>query len=403
MNLSKTFINKFEERKFFIIVFLSCLILRIIISYNFGDKVLEYEWRTLVKNLYYNETFAMRNFGELYVPSIWMPPVYGFFIYLHALFFGFNENLPYYVIATQTFISSLTPIVFYKLLSLYFSKFLSALGSIIFGFFPLIVFASSQISSVTLFLFLLLCFIYLILVLKNKSSIKEVFLIGFIAGILLLTRRDFLLIYLISITYAFFFFKIKIRKLVLIFLISFLTISPYIIRNYIAFDKIIMHTGLGYNLWKAYNLNAKIEGGYEEPKNLITKLRSVKKNIFFRINEDEIYLNEAIKFIQDNPKKVINLFLDRMIAFYFYDWESTQKNYFNFFHLFPNLIIAVISLFGISVYNKKSKTLNYFFLLMLLIIFVYSVFALLPRYKTYIIPFQIIFSLSAIQYLIKKN
>ena len=72
-----------------------------------------------------------------------------------------------------------------------------------------------------------------------------------------------------------------------------MTISPYILRNYLAFDKFIVHSGLGYNLWKAYNSNAKVEGYYIQSDKLKSEINKVKKDIFYRINEDQIYLDEA--------------------------------------------------------------------------------------------------------------
>ena len=123
-----------------------------------------------------------------------MPPIYGYFVYIHALIFGYNENLANFVNFTQIILSSLTPIIFFKIISNFFSEKLSLFGAYIFSLFPLIVYSSSQISSVTIYLFLLLSFINLIVNLSNKNSFKIYLLIGILSGILLLTRRDFILI-----------------------------------------------------------------------------------------------------------------------------------------------------------------------------------------------------------------
>ena len=331
-----------------------------------------------------------------------MPPIYGYFVYVHALIFGLNENLAAYVICTQIIISSITPIIFYKIISKFFSQNLSLIGGFIFSLFPLIVYSSSQISSVSLYQFLFLAFIYLFLNLTNLKSYKNFILIGFLAGILILTRRDFVLIYIFSLFYLFLFLKINLKKIIYIVLVTVITISPYLIRNYIAFDKIIIQAGLGYNVWKAYNPNAKVEGYITESKDLEVQLNKVERDINYRINEDKIYLDQGKNYIAANPKKYLKLFFKRVFSFYFYDNNSSQKNYYNNFHIIPIIFISIFSLAGIIICNKKSIKYNYLILIMLILLFIYSSFALLPRYKIYILPFQILLSLSFIEFLLNK-
>jgi len=191
-------------------------------------------------------------------------------------------------------------------------------------------------------------------------------------------------------------------KIFLIFFISILTVSPYLVRNYIAFDKIIVHSGFGYNVWKAYNPNAKVEGYYEESDKLKLKISNVKKDIYYRINEDKIYLEEAKTYIANNPEKNFKLFFKRLFSFYFLDLNSSQANYYNIFHIYPNLFLSILSCFGLIVCYKKNFKYNYLILTMFAFLFVYSLFALLPRYKLYILPFQIILSLSFVEFIIKK-
>ena len=91
-------------------------------------------------------------------------------------------------------------------------------------------------------------------------------------------------------------------------MITIIGISPYIYRNYIAFDKFIIHSGFGYNIWKAYNPKAKVEGYLFPSKELQNKIKNVKKNIHYRINEDKIYLEQALIYIAEDPGKYINLY-----------------------------------------------------------------------------------------------
>ena len=407
MNLSGNFkINFFNNKKnLYLLLFSLSFISRSIVSYFYGDRLLENEWAILVKNLYNYNTLSMLNFDGLLVPNLWMPPIYAYFVYLHALIFGLVDNLASFVIFTQIIISSFTTIIFYKIIKRFFLFKTSLYGAIIFSLFPLIVFSACQISSASIYLFLLLTFLNLILDSSSKDSkitFRHFILIGFLAGLLILTRRDFILIYFFSLFYLFIFFHVNLKKIFIILLVSSLTISPYIIRNYIAFDKFIVHSGFGYNLWKAYNSNAKVEGYYIKSENLKLKINKVDKNIFYRINEDKIYLENAQKYILDNPKEAINLFFKRLFSFFFIDLDSSQKNYYNLFHTMPNVVISLFSLLGLIFFYKKDIKLNYLIATMIIIILVYSLFALLPRYKIYILPFQIILTLSFFEFIIKK-
>ena len=222
-----------------------------------------------------------------------------------------------------------------------------------------------------------------------------------------ITYKKRFCIYFFSLFYGLVFFKINYRKILLIFFITTITISPYIVRNYIAFDKIILHSGLGYNVWKAYNPKSKVEGYLFVDKNLKEQLKKVPKDINYRINEDKIYLSAAKNYILEDPKKYFGLFLERIFSFYFYDKNSSQIYYYNAFHLYPNILIGIFSVFGLIIYEKKNKKYNFIVVNMMIILLVYSLFALLPRYKVYILPFQIILSLFFIRYcfnkLVKKN
>jgi len=170
----------------------------------------------------------------------------------------------------------------------------------------------------------------------------------------------------------------------------------------LVFDKIIIHSGFGYNVWKAYNPNAKAEGYYIQSDDLKIKLDKIEKNVFYRINEDKVYLTKAKHYIKDEPSKYFKLFLNRIFSYYFIDLNSSQTNYFNQFHVIPNIVFAILSIAGIIVFNKKNFKYNYLILTMFLIIFIYSCFAILPRYKIYILPFQILLSLNLLEYFIEK-
>ena len=95
--------------------------------------------------------------------------------------------------------------------------------------------------------------------------------------------------------------------------------------------------------------------------------------------------------------------MKKALSYFFIDIESTKPNYYNPFHYIPNLLLAITSLIGIFLSDKKSSSFNYLILILSFYLFVFPIFAIQPRYKIYIIPFQIIFTNVFIDYLIKKR
>jgi 4-amino-4-deoxy-L-arabinose transferase-like glycosyltransferase len=412
---NKTFKNKII---IFSTIFVISLICRSIVAYLYGDKFLTNEWLILVENLYHHKSLSLIKFNDMFLPNLWMPPIYAYYIYIHTFFFGIGEGLVKSVIISQIFLSSITSVFFFKILKNIFSDKISLLGAVSFSIFPLIVYSASQISSITVYLFLFVFFFLTITNILLKKKFSKYFF-GLVSGLLILTSRDFTLIYIFTLSYIFYFKFIKFKNFLIVLTVTLLTLSPYLIRNYIAFDRFIIHSGLGYNLWKAYNPETRVEGYQnsnpkadstrynDESSELKLKLKKVKRNKFFRINEDKVYFNQALDYLLNEPSMYINLYFKRLLSFYFIDLNSSQKNYYNFLHIFPNLLISFFSIFGIIVYKKNNYINNYIFLIMLMMVLVYASFAIMPRYKLYILPMQLILSLYFIEYffknLFKKN
>ena len=181
-----------------------------------------------------------------------------------------------------------------------------------------------------------------------------------------------------------------------------MTTSPYLIRNILIFEKIIIQAGFGYNVWKANNPNSKVEGSGFIDDDLQKKIDKIPKDKFYRINEDKIFLKEGVKYIMEEPRRYLMLYLQKVISFLFIDINSSETHYYNPFHYIPVLLLGLTSLLGILVSDKKSYKVNYLILTFFVYIIIFSFFAILPRYKLMIIPLQIIFTNILIDYIKKK-
>ena len=191
----------------------------------------------------------------------------------------------------------------------------------------------------------------------------------------------------------FFFYKVSIKKILLISLIALMTISPYLVRNILVFDTITITKTTGYNLWKGSHPEAKgIEGSEIKDKNLKAKIDAIPKDKFYGLNYDNLFLKEAIKNISNDPIRYLSLFVKKAFSFLFIDLNSTAPNYYNPFHYLPVLLIGITSIVGIAFSDKRSSKLNYLILIFFFYVFIFSTVSILPRYKLIILPLQIIFT-----------
>jgi len=391
-----------KETLLIVLLFFLSLFARIPVILILGDVTLDNEWGIMRYNLINHNTLSQQSFGEFLLPNLWLPPLYAYYLYALS-FINFEEqNFVLLVLFSHAILASISVVIFYKLNKLFFSQKISLYSSLLFSFFPLYLYASAQISSISLTIFLAIYFYYFFFKIKKDKEYINILLYSLIGGLLILVRREFIAIIILSSFYLFFFCKIPLKKVLFIILVTSLTVSPYLIRNYITFEKIIIHSGFGYNLWQGNNPKSKVEGSEFVNESFQNLIDEIPKDKFYRINEDKIFINEAIKNIKKDPQKYFSLYIKKFFSYLFIDLESTQPHYYNSFHYIPNLLLAIISLIGIFLSDKKSSSFNYLILVFIFYLFVFPIFAIQPRYKMYIIPFQIIFSNIFVNYIINK-
>ena len=296
---------KNKETYLLIFLFLFSFLIRIPIIYIFGDTSIEKEWGILVHNLIIHGQLVYERFDEFLLPNLWMPPLYAYYIYIFSFFGLESQNYVLLVLFSQVLLASISVAVFYKINTLFFSKKLSFYSSLLYSLFPLHLYACGQISSISLQTFLLILFFYFFFQVVKNKNFSSIALFSFITGLLILLRGEFSIISILSILYLFLFFKIPIKKVLLIFLITLVTISPYLIRNYLIFGKITIVKTFGYNLWKGNHpdamKNSRVEGAERIDENLQKLNDAIPRDKFYRINRDKLFLDQAIKNITKEP------------------------------------------------------------------------------------------------------
>ena len=392
------------------------LIARIIVFYFYGDTALTNEWEKLIHNKEISGIFGfyvaesefaahpkLAEVGEKVLPSIYMPPLYYYFIYV-IKFLSLNIfDLSNLVIIFQIFLSLVSILIFFKIVSNLTTKELSITISSIFAFYPINVLASSQISSITLQIFLLLNFFYFLTRILKKKSKSNIFFFSLFSGLLILTRGEFFLFFLLTIIYFFLFYIKNFKYFLFSIIITLIVITPYLYRNYVLFESFTLTKSFGYNLLKGNNPNFKVEGDavYVEKEFPRNKLK-IKTNNNYEINLDNFYKKKAIQNIQEDPMKYLRFYFIKVLSFLFMDLGSSYPNYYNFFHILPKIILSVTSLLGAVISLRKKGFIQYISLYYFANIFLFSIFFVLPRYSLILLPVQLLLSIDIFKYLFRK-
>jgi 4-amino-4-deoxy-L-arabinose transferase-like glycosyltransferase len=334
-----------------------------------------------------------------------MPPLYPF-ILLFLKIISFNKiNILNLIFTFQILLSLISIYIFYKINEQFFSIKTSIINSFIFSFLPLNIYAVTQTSSITLQIFLSLLFLRYFFLTTTNTSNKNILIFSIICGLSLLTRGEFILILIPTLIYKLIFKKINILNLIKILLISFIIVSPYLVRNYINFEKIHIANVTGYALWKGNNPSLKVEGfeNFNKFEDIKSKLENIPYDNFYETKRDNIFFKAAMKNILGEPDVYLLLYIKKIFSFYFFDINSTYKNYYHFMHITPIALISILSLPGLVIF-LRSKDFHQRYLMIYLVIYIliFSLFFILPRYKLVILPIQIILSTFSINYLLNK-
>ena len=223
------------------------------------------------------------------------------------------------------------------------------------------------------------------------------------SGALILLRGEFILFYFLTIIYFFLFYIRNIKSFIISLIITFIVITPYLLRNYYNFNTFTITKSFGYNLLKGNNPNFKIEGN---PSFIDEKFSreslSIKTNNDYEIKLDNLYKDKAIGYIKSDPVFHLKNYFKKVLSFLTFDPYSSYEKYFSIFHLVPKLVLAILSVLGGIIAIRKKGYLQFLSIYFFSNIFFFSIFFILPRYSLILLPIQILLSLEFIKFLLRK-
>lgn len=310
------------SRKILIILVILAFAIRIICVFTFANITNPEMWEfgKIARNLVAGNGFRYIA-NSIDVSSAYMPPGLPFIYFVFFKLFGDIGITYVYILLFNAFLASMNVIIIYKIAQLIYD---SKIGIISAGYAAISpIFIISTINYNSIIIYQVLIGLTFLLFLKYQSAglvfnkvfrsdrLKYLLFLSLTLGLFIYFRSEtlgfiaILCIYLIS-------KKRMIDSLILLF-VSVLIISPWTIRNYLTFGKIIpVSTSVGYNFYLGHSddIAADIY------KNQVSLL---KEDSTYETEKSRIGFEEAFQFIKEHPADDIKESFSKVISLWFID------------------------------------------------------------------------------------
>jgi 4-amino-4-deoxy-L-arabinose transferase-like glycosyltransferase len=209
-------------------------------------------------------------------PTTWRPPAYP--LLLTAIFSVVGQN---WVIVRliNILLSALTIVVLYMIGAKLFNKNVGLIAALIAAVYPAFIRLSLLMYSETLYVLLVsLVLVTFVKIYDDPQSLKLKITAGVLLGLAILTRSELLFFMPFVGLWALLFYRRllpAVRVAFIIALPAILVVLPWLIRNYIVFDRPVMATNLGFLLWGVHNPETfsdnNLMGGHHLPEFKLVK------------------------------------------------------------------------------------------------------------------------------------
>ena len=306
-------------------------------SFNFTDQNL----------VFTNETY----------PSALMPPGYVFFL-LPILMIKdlIIRNLLLFSIQTGIQIAAIW--LSFLMIQQKLNKMVAILTLVLLCFLPDLVFACCSVGPTVWFQFLLV----IILFWFRKTEKNNWFLLGILAGILILMRSESILIVL-----AFGVFSLKksgLKFTLLVASVVCITLLPWVLRNWNTLGILSISNSAGVNFYRGNNPGeiGDWPQGFDKTYDL---LKSNPES--FEVKYDQYAFQRSITYIKSNPTRWLLILPQKLFRFVVLDWPDKRTH--QFLYWFPWLICLGFGFWGIKIngnlFREELSILLLFTLLML--------------------------------------
>ncbi len=276
-------------------------------------------------------------FGFVKLPNA-IHPLYPFFI---AIIYFFTDHSFTAVKIIQILMHGLACIVIFLIAEkLFRNRLISFFAGIIWALYPLAIYSCTHLHVETLFTFLLALSALFLLKNRQDPNLKNALLSGLFLGLAALTKSVILPFIPVLFLWLILSFKrrliLKLKNAAVIIFFMVLTLSPWLIRNYIVHKQFLpIATGGGLSFY-IYN-NEKTLTVINDPMRVVFPLTEAQKREISILSESQInrYLyNLGWQFIKSHPKDFIRIRLTELCRFW-HLWPAGPKTFTEYYSQEP--------------------------------------------------------------------
>lgn len=377
------------------------IVIFLAIKYNF---IQTWEYEHIADNILKGLGYSFQHLNTTHYA--YGPPLYPL---LSATVYFFTDHSQLALLLIQALFSAMACVFVFKIGKEIFDWKIGMLASLMSIFHPAFVLYVTKLHSFNIDMPLFLVLFFVLLKAKSKISLKYFILLGIVYGLCLLSRSTIFFFLPAALVLLMFKSKDK-RKLFrffsFAFITAFLVISPWLLRNYMLFHKMVFIQKSGEVFWRGNNPNATgtsftVNGKgmlSVAPKDFVQKINSATE-----IEQDALFWEDAANFIKSHPLKFISLTVTK---FYYFWWFSPHSGI-----IYPGSYLAIYSilysmclifaamgiLFVLAPNAAKLKEDVYLLILFSLIISLsQSFFYIEGRHRWVVEPFLLIFTANGI-------
>lgn len=355
----KPFFNQILSYRTFLVFNFLIFTAKMVYSFvaDFPGKKIE-DWYIGV-NFYKYHVYA--EFVEL-GPTAYKLPVYPLLIsFFNFIFSGVAREA---LIIFQHFLYFLIPVLFFKICGLFKKEKAGIIAGYFFIFSPAYFMYSNIIEVTNIFIFIFLVWLFYYSKIFLGKGIRNLYFIlfGLLTALLFLTQVIVIPFCILLIIFLVVYKKIKFSKFLIIGACIVLGYSPWVIRNYLAFDRIILSKT---PVWQ------NIHSGFYEEHNIIPELKLIsikemneKLEMRSKVNElvmEEVYKKEIKEKLGTDWKLK---FTKKAFQNLFFLWYVPPRYFYDqSFEIFwgrkvYSIILNILTLFSL-IGLRKNKLLFY--------------------------------------------
>lgn len=328
--------SEINEKKFLLAVVLIGLGIRLFFmfyfeSYDMGkDWALSYETgkvaRAIAKGQGLSSPYSFPT-----GPTAILPPLYPYFLaFIFKIFGIFSIKSAIAALTVNCILSALTCIPLYYTARILFGPGVGFITGSLFAIHPSPVwYAVNTIWDTSVFTFFCMILLCWVLVLPDRLSNRNILAFGIFAGITALAKTVILIFFPVLLAWLFLRSSFTLGKRIYyiagICFVTFLTLAPWLLRNYILFDRVMVRSNFGLELliennmkiWNIFETSGEDSNALWQDHPYVSHKEFLLYKHLGETKYMDMCLDKAKVFIRENPGKFLKLTMRRVMIFWF--------------------------------------------------------------------------------------